>query len=93
MAPFRSGASMWRDASASDDSKAIFFFPEELIETGSSASERAQGIVSSWRDAALAECLQPVVAALLEVEARHQHRSRSVVTEDQQVSDSIYVMF
>jgi len=88
-----SGGSMWRDVSASDDDSSIFFFPAELIERESSVSERARGIVSSWRDAALAECLQPVVAALLEVEAKRQHRSSSQLSEDPQVSDSIYVMF
>ena len=88
-----SGGSMWRDVSASDDDSSIFFFPAELIERESSASARARGIVSSWRDAALAECLQPVVAALLEVEAKRQRRSSSQLSEDQQVSDSIYVMF
>ena len=64
--------------------RVVTFASEEPGETDFSAADRARGCVECWRDPHSAGALQPVIAELFEVVARHE----AEIEEDQEVSDT-----
>jgi len=86
--PFRQDQSTWQEVSPADDSPSIFSLPGAPGGEWSPA-DRARGIVRFWRDQNLGRALEPVVTELFDVLARH----RPQMLEDEEVSDTMYVMF
>ena len=87
--PFKQCTTTWQDVDVSSDGKNIFFFPTELTRSSCSPSEKARGIVRSWNNAHLASHLEPVIAELFRIAGTYQRQ----LAEDEEVSESMYVMF
>ena len=71
------------------DSKAIFEFPNAMLEEEINPSRLAAAITGNWSHAELARALTPVLRQLLEIGEKFALEDEL----DEDVSDAVYVMF
>ena len=83
------GNSAWVNHSSPADVRRIFEYPAAMLAKESTPNELAAAVTSGWSDKALAREMKPVVADLLELGLRHRRNAEL----DEEVPDSIYVMF
>lgn len=85
---FGEGASAWMEH-ADLDAKAIFEFPNAMLEEEINPSRLAAAITGNWSHAELARALTPVLRQLLEIGEKFALEDEL----DEDVSDAVYVMF
>jgi hypothetical protein len=85
---FKSRTTLWQDFTSEQTPATIFSIPTEMAEIKDPA-RTAAALTGFWRPGEITETLRPVVAKILAVGARHP----SDQTLEEEVSESVYVMF
>lgn len=83
------GATNWSEVAADQSPKAIFSIPAGMDSPNPNAEIMARAITESWTPGPLTDALQPVLVSLLKL--GQEFATTDTLEED--VSDSVYVMF
>ncbi|MFZ0792637.1 MAG: carbamoyltransferase C-terminal domain-containing protein, partial [Candidatus Korobacteraceae bacterium] len=86
---FRKTPTMWEDANEPEDRKPLFELGREALSEDPDPVRFADELTANWLSPEVAAVLKPAVTKLIRIGLKHQVE----VEIDEQVSESVYVMF